>query len=67
MEVLFFIIFGGMLVGFAAYGRKVHKEHKKIRKEFEEMKVETPPIQEVDFRSYDFAESPFFDCYKSLN
>jgi hypothetical protein len=59
MEVLFFIIFGAILVVFIAYGFKLFREDKKILDEAKEIK----PVDELDFVAIEY---PFYDYYKGF-
>jgi hypothetical protein len=62
MEVLFFIIFGGVLAVFAAYGIKIYKEDKKILDDIKEQD-EMLPEDEQDFIAI---EHPYYDYYKGF-
>lgn len=79
MEVLFFIIFGGLFCLFVGYGIKLHREDKKILRDYEDQEKKSQisykaegrilgwgdiPGGEMDFLD---SERPFVDCYKSAN
>jgi len=70
MEVLFFIIFGGMLIGFCYYGILLYLKDKKLFNELQNQEggrqLDWRSIPEEDI-SFLCEEQPFVDCYKSAN
>ena len=79
MNILFFIIFGGLLCVFIGYAIKLHREDKNILKDLEDHEKKSQisykadgrvlggcyiPGEEMDFLD---SERPFVDCYKSAN
>jgi hypothetical protein len=81
MEVLYFIIFGGLLLFFIGYGIKMHREDKKIIKEYESQEEKKSHaiqdqenerllgrrrIPEEDM-AYVCGEQPFFGSIESYN
>jgi hypothetical protein len=81
MEVLFYIIFGGLLAFIIGYAIWMHHKDKKILKEWEEheKKRQNEISYKADGRvlgwcdlpeedmSYVCGEHPFVDCYQSAN
>lgn len=81
MEVLFFIIFGGLLALFIGYAIWMHHKDKKILKEWEEHEKKSQ--SEIQYKTdgrvlgwrdlseeevgIQYSERPFVDCYKSAN
>jgi hypothetical protein len=70
MEVLFFIIFGSMLIGFCCYGIRLYLKDKKLFNELQNQEKQ----QRMDWRDMAeedacvfYSEQPFMECYKSLN
>ena len=61
MEVLFFIVFGGLLVVFIAYGIKLYKEDKKILDSIKE--EEKTPDDDSECVAIEY---PFYDYYKGF-
>ena len=80
MEVLFYVIFGGLLLFFIGYAIKLHREDKKILDKYKEHEKKSHEIsykadgrvlgrrnlpgEQMDFL---YSERPFVDCYKSAN
>jgi len=79
MEVLFFIIFGGLLLLFIVYAIRLYRQDKKILRDLEDHEKKSQISYKMDGRvlgrryipgeEMDFLESerPFVDCYKSAN
>lgn len=81
MEVLFFIIFVGLLLFFVGYGIKMHREDKKIIEEFEAQEekksyeIQNQENERILGRDYlseeevgiQYCEQPFFGSIESLN
>lgn len=58
MNIIFFIIFGGVLLFFIAYGVRLRRKDKRMLDEFEQLN---------DDRRYISGEQPFVERYKRLN
>ena len=70
MEVLFFIIFGGMLLFFIGYGIALCRQDKKILNEIQDQadgRILGGEDNSEEGSSFLDSEWPFVDCYKSLN
>lgn len=70
MEVLFFIIFGGLLLFFIGYGIWMHKQDKKIVNEYQN-KMDGHLLGRGDLSEEEmgiqFSEYPTYDRFESLN
>lgn len=70
MEVLFYFIFGSLLLFFIGYALWLHKQDKKILDEYKDQTdgrlLDCRDISEEEM-GIQFSEQPTFDCYKSAN